>query len=314
MLDYNIDIREGSHGHIQTPDHYSRMFPFFVYESGYYIANDNYFTKRDFLNNYLIIYTVSGSGCLKWHDRQTVLTAGDAVVIDCRSFQEYATLEEAWCFYYTHFDGVLDGYKNSLLQNLTRIKLRSPESVSSRMAAICEASAKRDINSYATQSHMISGILTEMMDSLYAGQDNKGKRDRHDISELASFIHEHCKEDLHIEDFTMLVRLSPHHMIRLFKQQIGISPYKYMHKCRINLAQELLRGSELSIGEVAFEVGYSDPVMFIRHFSDFVGVTPGEYRNTNIVSSNVDILKSDLRGAENSKRKSESYEKIVRNH
>ena len=289
MLDYNIDIRDSSYGHIQTPDQYSRLFPFFVYESGYYIANDNYFTKRDSLCNYLFLFTVSGSGWLKWHDRRTVLNAGDAVVIDCSTYQEYGTLEGPWCFYYMHFDGAIEGYKNSLLQNLTRIKLRSPESVSSRMAAICDAGAKRDITAFAAQSHLISGILTEMMNSLYAERDNKEKRDRPDIRELADFIHEHCKEDLHIEDFTGFVCLSPHHMIRLFKQQIGISPYKYLHKCRINLAQELLRRSDLSISEVAFEVGYSDPVMFIRHFSDFVGVTPGEYRNNNIVSINVDI-------------------------
>ena len=284
MLEYNLDVDEESYWHIQTPDNSARLFPFYVTECGYFSAGDKYYTKRDGLNSFLLIVTVSGSGFMRWKDRRVNLNVGSAVVIDCSIYQEYATNPgEKWRFYFLHFDGMTDGFKNSIFQAPTPVKLRSLESVLSRIRTIDDLISQTSVSAYANQSHAVSGILTELIGSLEKVPDPGEKQSRPEIRELASYIHDHCKEDLGIDDFTDFIRLSKHHMIRLFKQQIGITPYKYMHKCRINLAQELLRHSDVSINEVAFAVGYEEPIMFIRHFKYFVGVTPGEYRNGNMI-------------------------------
>lgn len=284
MLDYNLDIDEESYWHIQTPDNTARLFPFYVTECGYFSAGDKYYTKRDALNSFLLIVTVSGSGCMRWKDKRVTLDTGDAIVIDCSIYQEYATNPgEKWRFYFLHFNGTTDGFKSSVYQELTSVKLSSIESVLSRIRTIDNLISQTSVMAYANQSHAVSGILTEMIDSLNEQADSVLKDNRPEIRELAAFIHDHCKEDLHIDDFTEFIRLSKHHMIRLFKQQIGITPYKYLHKCRINLAQELLRHSDISVSEAAFAVGYDEPITFIQHFRYFVGVTPNEYRNGNML-------------------------------
>ena len=102
--------------------------------------------------------------------------------------------------------------------------------------------------------------------------------EREDIAALAAFIRDNFVENLHIEDFVKETHLSKHHLIRLFERQIGLSPYRYLHLCRVTHAGILLRDSDIPVGEIAYGVGYNSPTVLIRHFRAFFGMTPGEYR------------------------------------
>ena len=284
MLEYNLDIGSDSYWHIQTPDSTAGLFPFYITECGYFSAGEGYYTKRSALNSYLLMVTVSGSGWMKWKDKRVTLNEGDAVVIDCGAYQEYATNPgKRWCFYFLHFNGLTDGFKGTLFQTLSPVRLRSLEAVLSRINTVDGLISQTSIKAYANQSHAVSGILTELINSTGKDPDGGTRGKRPEIEKLAAFIRDHCTEELHIDDFTEFTRFSKHHLIRMFKQQIGITPYKYMHKCRINLAQELLRRSDISVSDVAFSVGYDESVMFRRHFKSFVGVTPNEYRSGNMI-------------------------------
>ena len=79
-----------------------------------------------------------------------------------------------------------------------------------------------------------------------------------------------------------MANLSRYHLIRLFRQQMGVPPYRYLHQCRIQRAQELLRATDATIAEIGERVGYSDPVNFIRHFRALTGLTPAKYRKESI--------------------------------
>ena len=63
---------------------------------------------------------------------------------------------------------------------------------------------------------------------------------------------------------------------------MGVPPYHYLHQCRIQRAQELLRTTSRTVAEIGAQVGYADPVNFIRHFRDILGVTPAKYRRESI--------------------------------
>ncbi len=105
---------------------------------------------------------------------------------------------------------------------------------------------------------------------------------RRDVSELAEYIRQNCAEELHIDDFMEKMNLSKYYLIRLFRQHMGVTPYKYMHQCRVRRAEELLRTTELPVERIAETVGYGDTVNFIRHFSQSTGTTPNCYRRESM--------------------------------
>ncbi|MEA3461791.1 MAG: helix-turn-helix domain-containing protein [Bacteroidota bacterium] len=69
---------------------------------------------------------------------------------------------------------------------------------------------------------------------------------------------------------------------RLFKDQTGYSPRKYLLRMRVEKACNLLHHSELSIEQVASACGFSDRYYFTRIFTQTMKVSPGAYKKNSI--------------------------------
>ena len=61
----------------------------------------------------------------------------------------------------------------------------------------------------------------------------------------------------------------------------GKTPKEYIREQRMNRAAELLRqGGAVNISEVAYQVGFSDPLYFSRCFKSHFGMTPSKYQKS----------------------------------
>ena len=67
---------------------------------------------------------------------------------------------------------------------------------------------------------------------------------------------------------------------RRFRQATGSSPRSYWQQRRVRLAKELLEQTNLTIGEIAYRVGYQDAGHFARLFQRELSVAPFDYRQT----------------------------------
>jgi AraC-like DNA-binding protein len=68
------------------------------------------------------------------------------------------------------------------------------------------------------------------------------------------------------------------HFSRLFKAHAGLSPQQYVINARIALAKELLRGTTLTVSEVAERAGYGDAFQFSKQFRQRTAKAPSAYR------------------------------------
>jgi AraC-like DNA-binding protein len=74
--------------------------------------------------------------------------------------------------------------------------------------------------------------------------------------------------------------LSASYFARSFKHSMGLPPYKWMIKRRVEKAQDLLRRTPLPIAEIATACGFSDQSHFSKVFSQITGTTPSAWRKT----------------------------------
>ena len=72
--------------------------------------------------------------------------------------------------------------------------------------------------------------------------------------------------------------VSEAHFARSFKQAFGVPPHRYLLTRRIERATALLRDTDRSITEIAFETGWASLGTFGRVFRDITGQSPGELR------------------------------------
>jgi AraC family transcriptional regulator len=95
---------------------------------------------------------------------------------------------------------------------------------------------------------------------------------------VTDFMEEHLAQDISLDELADLVRLSPYHFLRSFKQSFGEPPHRYWTGRRIERAKALLANPRASITDVAFDVGFSATSAFSATFHRITGQTPTDYR------------------------------------
>ena len=85
--------------------------------------------------------------------------------------------------------------------------------------------------------------------------------------------------DFNTDQLCRYLGMSASQLYRKLKALTGKSTAIYIRSIRLAKAVELIRQSEKSISEIAYEVGFKDPAYFSRCFSDAYGQSPKSFRN-----------------------------------
>ena len=85
-----------------------------------------------------------------------------------------------------------------------------------------------------------------------------------------------------VKYFADKVFLSPNYFGDLIKKETGKSAQEYIQNRMIDLAKEMIAGTEKTVSQIAYELGFQYSQHFNRIFKKNVGYTPGEYRKLQI--------------------------------
>ena len=86
-------------------------------------------------------------------------------------------------------------------------------------------------------------------------------------------------DNLRLDDLARVAELSRFHLIRLFRQRFGVTPFAYQRHLRVERAREALRHGG-SLADTATELGFADQSHLGRAFRHVMGATPGQYRQS----------------------------------
>ena len=95
---------------------------------------------------------------------------------------------------------------------------------------------------------------------------------------MMSYIHEHYQEKISLEDIARSAAVGRRECLRCFQSLIRKSPFEYLLDYRVEMAQRLLRTSQLSILDIALQTGFSNEAYFCKVFKRICGKTPNTYR------------------------------------
>lgn len=105
---------------------------------------------------------------------------------------------------------------------------------------------------------------------------------RKEIANAKDYIDKHYMDDISLDELAALSSLSPYHFIREFSKCLGKTPNKYLNERRIQESKTLLKSTNLSMLDIANEIGFSSSSYFTQRFKSLEGITPIEYRNTKV--------------------------------
>lgn len=104
------------------------------------------------------------------------------------------------------------------------------------------------------------------------------------IQTSIDYITEHHMENLSIQQVAGVVNFSPTYFCRLFKKETGHSFVSYLTFVRIQRSVRLLRHTNYTIEQIAFDLGFNTQSYFSTIFKKVVGLSPSEYRATKEIS------------------------------
>ncbi|MRM89908.1 AraC family transcriptional regulator [Faecalicatena contorta] len=265
---------------ILTPSSTARSTYFYTQEVGYFKTFHPYFSERENLDSFLIVYTVSGKGYLEYEGQTYPITKGQCFYINCEQHHLYRTgREEDWEILWIHFNGnsALGYYKEFTRNGFQILSVRDEFFMERTLWRIIALNQKKDLTTELVTSNLINGMLTELL--LQTATNNADTFLIPDyIRQIVRLIDKNFKSGLPLSYFEEFTHRSRYHILKEFKKYIGVTIHEYIITARISYAKELLKYSDLPVSEIAFEAGMNNVTHFINLFKAREGATPLAYR------------------------------------
>lgn len=238
--------------------------------------------------NWMWIWRGRGEVIVGDEDRVIPVTPGDLVLYrpGMRHLERFPTPEGAVTIS-AHFDAhVLGGVDLLTLMGFPVCVPESPDGrlgrISKRLARVC--ACKPPGWQAAMAAEILSGLLhivREHGPQFEAPREERLGRNVPRLLPALRMIEERVRDaDLSVGDLARAARMSEVHFRKLFRELTAVTPVRFMRQARVRRACQLLRSTDRTAKEIAFECGYRDVSFFCRVFRMEMGVTPKGYRET----------------------------------
>ncbi|MER5522428.1 helix-turn-helix domain-containing protein [Streptomyces sp. NPDC002763] len=98
------------------------------------------------------------------------------------------------------------------------------------------------------------------------------------VGEVLAWMAEHLDEEVTVEQLAARALMAPRTFARRFQQETGTTPYRWILRQRVLLAQELLEGTDETMDAVAGRAGFGTAAALRYQFVKELGTTPNAYR------------------------------------
>ncbi|MBM7564851.1 helix-turn-helix domain-containing protein [Paenibacillus sacheonensis] len=234
--------------------------------------------------DWLIVYTIHGSGSFRVDREVHVCGAGDVVILSPGVPHHYASNEAGeWDILWTHFVPLPDWMPWLALprteERLICLHLRGDE-IRGRIEQTFHRLIRDASMSAPVNRELAKLALAEVLVLLYHynGEQESDRVMDERISQVIRYLSEHLHLKHRLSDLAAMAGLSPSRFCHLMKEQTGDTLTERLTKMRLAKAARLLELTSRRINEIAFDVGFETAYYFSRLFTGHFGISPTAYR------------------------------------
>jgi AraC family transcriptional regulator len=130
-------------------------------------------------------------------------------------------------------------------------------------------------------------LLETAGDAAAPARPTKGGLAAWQVRTLTSHVESNLDKPIRSSELASVVRLNPAYFCRVFRESFGEPPLQYISRRRVERAQELMRSTNTSLSQIAFDCGFSDQAHFSRLFRRLAGDTPRAWRRAHVDPSSL---------------------------
>ncbi|MDC0763691.1 AraC family transcriptional regulator [Brevibacillus sp. AG] len=151
----------------------------------------------------------------------------------------------------------------------------------------------RESIGYEEQFHQIMRTILlghldvrKEIDALHALRQSTREELYRRVSTAHDYIRAFYDQPIRLDEIAQTACLSPNHLLRAYAQVYGKTPHQHISEYRIQRAKLLLAKLDFSMTDIAFALGFHNPVSFSKMFKQHVGISPLSFRKKVILDKN----------------------------
>ena len=98
------------------------------------------------------------------------------------------------------------------------------------------------------------------------------------INKAILYMEQNFDKNISLTQISQAAFMSPSYFHKLFCQTCKTTPAKWLKKYRLHMADSLLKNSDISVSDIAFNCGFSSQTYFDCVYKNYRGMSPSEYR------------------------------------
>jgi AraC family transcriptional regulator, arabinose operon regulatory protein len=271
---------------IYTMNYPPYQLPFIVIGIGFE-DNQPHIYRKDGHNTHQIFLCKRGEGTLKLNDKTYIITKNMYFYLEPNVFHEYYGNTEFWELVWISFSG------NYIMDTLNELKFNTS------MVGLCDNSNRlqalfhkvyvtlKTDESYGNTicSNLLYEILIDLSINSQIKLTNTNSKSYSITDRVKSYIDDHYAQELTIDELAELVKITPQHLCRIFKNYLNMRPFEYLAMKRMQQAKNLLSNTKLSVNEISQTVGYHDCSYFCYLFKKYEMISPSEFRGLKFIKT-----------------------------
>lgn len=245
----------------------------------FYYQRHSYTERKDF-DSFMIGYTYSGNGILRYGGKEYKIGKEVGFYINCRDYHYYEAVSDVWDIGILHIGGpLLSNHHDQYMQYSSPIFHESFNGKTQEyLEELLTIYSRPILNRDWMASNCIDSLLTHLL-KMKANEATKDSSMPENIRKLVEYIDINYKEPITLDSLSDYSGVSKYYLSREFKKYTGFSPYDYIVSLRISKAKSLLINTDIPAAKIALEVGIHDINNFNNLFKRKTGTTPKQYRS-----------------------------------
>ncbi len=222
-------------------------------------------------------YVVKGKGVLEIETARYEPAAGGVYIVPERSAHRYwSSADDPWTKIWFNVRGPLAIRLLDLYGLSSGIYVPDCPSVEETFRTAQERAKADPLAAHDIVTVAIHEIIIQV--ALTLRQRAMGGRPKETIA-LKNYLDQNVSRNVALDKMCHLAGKSPSQTIRTFKREWGMTPYQYLLRRKIEVAELLLTGTVKPVKEIASDLGFSDEFYFSNIFKKKTGVSPSAARN-----------------------------------
>lgn len=247
-------------------------------------CNSNWEIKKSFMQYHNITYVVKGKGTYCINDEKVEVKAGDIIYISSQSTCQAETSKESFMEFYSINFFLVSVYN---IDNNSRIPFDTVNYIGIQVNVISLYEKLGNVWQQKADMYKLDAraIFLEIFYKLVrcvvlkkvtnVSTEDVIEYDRR-VEVVKAYINDNFHLPLNVSELAKMVGLNDVYLGALFKKIEGVTLKNYINMIRIHYAHNMLLTETVTVSDVAFRCGFSDPFYFSRVFKRYKGYQPSK--------------------------------------